>query len=83
LQLPAERRDQVHERLFAQGIATRVYYPTPLHRLPAYAARARHRPLAQAEAASRSVLSLPLWPEIPAAAQERVASALRQALADC
>jgi len=81
LQLPAARRDQVQARLLAQGIQTRVYYPTPLHRLPAYAGGHRRRDLAQADAASRRVLSLPLWPEIPASAQARVADALRQALA--
>jgi dTDP-4-amino-4,6-dideoxygalactose transaminase len=80
VRLPPERRDEVQRRLAEQAIVSVVYYPIPLHLQPAYRAAEPPR-LPHAEAAARSVLSLPIWPEISAADQERVASALRAALA--
>lgn len=73
------RRDAVRQALAAEGIATMVYYPTPLHRLPPFRHLGAHAP--EAERASAEVLSLPLWPGIPEATQARVADALRRALA--
>jgi dTDP-4-amino-4,6-dideoxygalactose transaminase len=77
--LPPERRDDVQRYLAERGIRSHVYYPTPLHRQPVY----RHlasAPLPRAEAASRRVLSLPLWPDISEAEQLQVAASLRAAL---
>ncbi len=56
-----------------------IYYPVPLHRLPLYS----HfdTPLPCSEQASAEVLSLPIWPQITADVQARVAAALRDALA--
>mgnify|MGYP000141496449 CR=1 FL=1 len=73
------RRDAVRQALAADGIATMVYYPTPLHRLPPFRALGAHAPAADRAAAE--VLSLPLWPGIPEATQDRVADALARALA--
>jgi dTDP-4-amino-4,6-dideoxygalactose transaminase len=82
VRLPATERDRVAEQLAAQGIQTMVYYPTPLHRAPAYRAAHLGLELPEAEAASRCVLSLPIWPEIEPHTQRRVADALRAALAN-
>lgn len=75
------RRDAVRAAMDAAGVATMVYYPVPIHRLPVYAEAYRHVSLPVAEAAAGEVLSLPIWPEIEAATQERVAGALAAAVA--
>jgi dTDP-4-amino-4,6-dideoxygalactose transaminase len=76
LRLPADRRDAVADRMRAAGVATLVYYPETLER---YGGRAvgdlRHAHLAAAE-----VLSLPIYPSLSEAAQDRVVRALRDAL---
>ena len=72
------RRDEVQTALSAQGVASMVYYPVPLHRLPLFDQPAGSFPAA--ERAASEVLSLPIWPGIPDETIERVADALRQAL---
>ena len=74
-------RDRIREHLAAAEIASSAYYETPLHRQPAL------RPFGQAEAefpeterASRENLALPLWAGIGADVQERVVSAVREAV---
>lgn len=58
-------RDELRGRLDASGIETGVHYPVPLHLQPAFASLARGEgSLPVSEAAARSVLSLPLFPEI-------------------
>lgn len=73
------RRDAVRARLSEAEIDTMVYYPVPVHRLPIYADLGYRLPVA--EAAAEEVLSLPIWPQITRAVQERVAETLCQALA--
>lgn len=73
------RRDEVQGRLLQAGVATTAYYPIPVHRLPVYAG-ADVPVLPQAERAAAEVLSLPLWPDMPHATQERVIGALHAAL---
>jgi dTDP-4-amino-4,6-dideoxygalactose transaminase len=55
-----------------------VYYPRSMHELPVYARPGLAFPVS--EAASREVLSLPIWPRIEPRVQERVASGVREAL---
>ena len=80
VRVPAERRGPIQSELEARGIQTAIYYPTPLHRLPVFASQLRERSLPNADAAAQSVLSLPIWPEMPLGAQERVTQALALAL---
>ncbi len=80
IRLPAGLRDAVRARLRDKGVASQVYYPVPLHRLPVYAPLGYELPVA--EAAAREVLSLPLWPRISADVQRRVVDALREALTE-
>ncbi|UPT73613.1 MAG: DegT/DnrJ/EryC1/StrS family aminotransferase [Elusimicrobiota bacterium] len=73
-----ERRDALAAHLRAAGIGTGVYYPVSAHQQPAYAALgAKGGPLPVAEAASREALSLPMYPELPAADAARVVAAVR------
>jgi dTDP-4-amino-4,6-dideoxygalactose transaminase len=69
----AERRDELKQHLDQAGITAAVYYPTPLHLQPSFA-HLGYKPgdLPVAEEASRSVLALPLYPDIRQDQQERV-----------
>ena len=75
------RRDDVLAKLRAAGIEAGVHYPTPIHLQGAFRALG-HRPgdFPVAEAAAARVLSLPIYPGITPAQQERVADALRTAI---
>ncbi len=68
-------RDALRDFLRNQGIPTEVYYPLPLHLQPAFAYLG-YTPgqLPQAEAASREVLALPIYPEL---SMERQAAVVR------
>lgn len=72
------RRDAVQRALADAGVASVVYYPVPLHRLPPYAAGAASLP--ESEAAAREVLSLPMGPGLDPATQQRIASVIRSTL---
>lgn len=74
-------RDGVIRALSAAGVPSAVYYPTPLHRQPAYEKVALVPvDLSRSEAASASVLSLPMHPYLSETAQDRVAAALAGAV---
>ncbi|MEM9028010.1 MAG: DegT/DnrJ/EryC1/StrS aminotransferase family protein [Pseudomonadota bacterium] len=81
VRLPASKRDAVQSKLRGQGVPTQVYYPTPLHRQTAFQGAMRAGDLSVSEAASQSVLSLPMHPYLPRETQdfiiERVADAVR------
>jgi dTDP-4-amino-4,6-dideoxygalactose transaminase len=75
------RRDEVLAKLTEAGIGAGVHYPVPLHLQGALAYLGHHHgDFPVAEAAAGEVLSLPMFPEITGAQQERVAEALRKAL---
>lgn len=75
------RRDQVKDALERQGIAAPVYYPSILPNQPALAgSRTSHAMYPQAEEASKTVLSLPLYPELPVEHVERIVRTLAQAM---
>ena len=79
VRIPGGRRDAVQHALAERGVQTMVYYPVPCHRLPVLA-DAPHRSLPKAERASAEVLSLPLWPQMTEAVQERVIDTVRDAM---
>lgn len=71
----AEKRDKLRAFLASQGIGTGIHYPAPLHLHPAfYSAGLKIGALPNAERACREVLSLPVWPYLPTASAELVAS---------
>jgi dTDP-4-amino-4,6-dideoxygalactose transaminase len=73
------QRDQVAERLKAQGISTGVHYPIPLHMQPAYASLGYHAgDMPVSEEVARQELSLPMYPELTEAQLQTVTSALRE-----
>jgi dTDP-4-amino-4,6-dideoxygalactose transaminase len=77
--LRARDRDELADHLAARGVGTHVYYPAPL---PAQAAFAQHaRPgdtWPNAEAASASILALPVYPHLTDAEVEHIADAVCQ-----
>ncbi|MFN7171942.1 MAG: DegT/DnrJ/EryC1/StrS family aminotransferase [Fimbriimonadaceae bacterium] len=74
------KRDQVQQSLKDQGVSTFVYYPYPLNQLPVYK-DLECGPLPVSDKLAGEVLSLPIWPSIEEGTQQRVADAIRQAMA--
>ena len=71
------RRDAIRDALTANGIATGVFYPQPVHRQIAYSAAYASVSLPVSERASAQVLSLPLHPFVDDAAIDRVCAVIR------
>ena len=70
-----ERRDELAAALKKAGIGSGVYYPTPIHKQPAYAELGGSFPVS--EKASRTVLALPMFPELSDSDADRVIEAVR------
>ena len=77
------RRDALRARLAERGVGTLVHYPVPVHLQPAYADLG-YRPgsLPHTERAAREVLSLPLYPGLTDAQQDRVIEAIHSCRAE-
>lgn len=69
-------RDQLQAYLREREIGSGIHYPVPVHLQPAYVNRIAHGPLHETEAASRTILSLPLYPELTDAEVHTVCEAL-------
>ncbi len=78
--LSSSERDALQASLRAAGIGTNVHYPMPVHLQPAYLGRVAIGPdgLARSESAARSVLSLPMFPQMTDTQVETVCGALRR-----
>ena len=75
-----EERDRVLADLAAAGVGAAIHYPTPLHLTDAYAGLGYRRgQFPVAERAAERILSLPMFPHLTRAQQERVASVLTAA----
>jgi len=75
----APQRDALAAYLKERGIGTMVYYPVPLHLQGLYASLGYGEgSLPESEAASREVLSLPMYPELAEAQQVTIAKAIRE-----
>jgi dTDP-4-amino-4,6-dideoxygalactose transaminase len=74
------RQAEVSARLREQGIQTSIFYPS-IHRFSAYRERFPDVSLPITELASRTELTLPFYPHMTYADQDRVATALAEALA--
>jgi dTDP-4-amino-4,6-dideoxygalactose transaminase len=72
-------RARIQSVLRAQGIATGIHYPAPVHRQPAYEGRIAMGPAscAQTERAAAEVLSLPMFPQLTEQQVDHVCNALR------
>jgi dTDP-4-amino-4,6-dideoxygalactose transaminase len=70
-------RDRLVTTLSDKGVRTGVYYPTPIHRLPAYGLDLR---LPGTERAAREVLSLPVHPALSARQLDHVVASITAAV---
>jgi dTDP-3-amino-3,4,6-trideoxy-alpha-D-glucose transaminase len=67
-------REALRELLAAEGVASAIHYPTPIHRSEAYAAIAEDDDVAPvATKLAAEILSLPIFPSMSSAQIERVA----------
>lgn len=73
IRVPAHR-DAVQAMLRAQGVASAVYYPTPIHRLKPYLSRTWDLP--ETDRASAEVLSLPVHPSLSGSDLDRIVAAV-------
>jgi dTDP-4-amino-4,6-dideoxygalactose transaminase len=74
-------RDRVLAALNGAGIGAGIHYPTPVHLTGAFSELGERGDFPVAERAAAEILSLPLFPGITREQQERVAGALRAAVA--
>ncbi len=77
------RRDQLKEHLRHSGIPSEIYYPSPLHLQPAFAALG-YGPGAfpRSEEASHQVLALPVFPQMTEEQQKIVAESVAQCFSE-
>ena len=75
------RRDAVLEHLVASGVGASIHYPQPLHETGAFRSLGyASGDFPVAERAASEILSLPLFPGITEAQQERVVTQLARAI---
>jgi dTDP-4-amino-4,6-dideoxygalactose transaminase len=82
IRVPAERRDAIRARLAADGIATAIHYPRPIHLQRAYGHLGQGPgscPIA--ERAADEMISLPMYPDLTIAQVDQVVDALVAILA--
>ncbi|GAB3667930.1 DegT/DnrJ/EryC1/StrS family aminotransferase [Actinocorallia lasiicapitis] len=68
-------RDAAQQRLTEAGISSAVYYPTPIHRLPAFALTLD---LPETERAAAEALSLPVHPALSGDDLDRIVTAVNE-----
>ena len=74
-----QRRDKLREFLKNNGISTGIHYPVPIHRQPAITdIIGEQSALKNTEIAAKTVLSLPLHPQIDAESVEYVTAKIHQ-----
>ena len=77
----APRRDELHAHLESHGIETAIYYPVPLHRQECFASLGYSEgTLPQSEAAARTALALPMYPELTEEQQAHVVKTIAEYL---
>lgn len=74
----SDRRDALAAHLDRAGVATGLHYPHPVHAQPGLAGGARiPEPLRVTDAIASEILTLPLYPSMPRASEDRVIAAVR------
>jgi len=78
-----QQRTRVQQALTDAGIGTGLHYPAPIHLMPAFADLGQGPgSFPVAERTAGEILSLPMYPGLSPAQQERVAAALASAVAE-
>jgi dTDP-4-amino-4,6-dideoxygalactose transaminase len=73
------QRDHVQAEMKARKLGCAVYYPKPLHLQKCFAELGyKMGDFPMAEATAGNILALPIYPELPAADQERVVAGLAE-----
>jgi aminotransferase EvaB len=76
------RRDAIIEAMREHGVSLNISYPWPCHTMEGFAAFGyRAGDLPHTEAAANEIVSLPMYPSLTDAEQDRVCAALRHVLA--
>jgi dTDP-4-amino-4,6-dideoxygalactose transaminase len=77
----AEERDRLAKGLHADGIATGIHYPIPIHLQEAYADLGHKKgSFPVTEGLAGHVLSLPMYAELPSNSMDYVAEAIKEIL---
>jgi aminotransferase EvaB len=72
-------REEIMKGLASRGISTGIHYPWPIHTMRAYAYLGYGEgSLPVTERAAREIFSLPMFPSLTNAEQDRVCDALRE-----
>ncbi len=72
-------RDELQKKMQDEGIQTMIYYPVPLHQQDVYKKTGfRAGPMPVSEELAKKVISLPIFPELDRARQDKVIAALRK-----
>jgi dTDP-4-amino-4,6-dideoxygalactose transaminase len=76
IRVSGDRRQALQDHLTKQGIGTAIHYPVPIHHQPVYQSLGYSDVLPQAEAISREVLSLPIYPALSTSDLDRIVAAV-------
>ena len=77
------KRDELREHLRAKGIGAAVHYPVPIHKQPAFSQSGlQNASFPVSEEMSRTILSLPVYPELTPADIEIIANSVKACLSE-
>ena len=76
------RRDIIARHLQEKEIASAIYYPIPLHQQTLFATDYKSTSLPHSERIAAQCLSLPIYPELDAAKQTTIITAIEEAMSD-
>jgi dTDP-4-amino-4,6-dideoxygalactose transaminase len=73
-------RDAVQKKMADEGVPTEIYYPFTIPEQKVLRPYCSEKGWTESEVASRSVLALPIFPELKKEEQQMVIAALKKAL---